>query len=604
MKKLFRLYSISLLRKTAIRYRLMTSLVLLSLLPLLISGVISYRESSRAIETNTHLFASEIVKQVAKNVQLQMARIESGSEGLVLSQRVQQALLRYDSTLSSEAAPARAELTRILLDGYGSFDYFNQKYFLGSDGQITDAQVFPQLGEAVEKLVRQAPPNLKGNPFWTTLASTGDQLQIVMLREIFSKANGQSVGSLFLAMRPSHFSYIFDNVDLGANSQIWVVDSSTGQILIRPQAPTPQYGSSVIAPALLAALRQSSAAPGGAHSIAFDLPGPKRQPGQSGEPVLASYAAIADTDWYVVSIIPTANLVGEARSVRRQMVLIGLICFACSIALAYLISRSIVSPLGKLIATMQQAEAGNYAVRIAHDGNDELTVLSGQFNEMAGRIGHAYEQLEVRVRERTQALEQANCQLAALSLTDSLTGIANRRRFDDVLVSEINRAARSRQPLALMMIDVDFFKSYNDYYGHQEGDICLRQVAQLLQSWVRRPGDLVARYGGEEFVLLAADSDVGPALDLAENIRQAVETLALPHLKSPLAHCRVTISIGVVVTVPDDRQSPASLIRMADQAMYRAKNTGRNQVALYGAEGLIERGSAPGAWAIADNPPR
>lgn len=604
MKKLFRLFSISLLRKTAIRYRLMTSLVLLSLLPLLISGVISYRESSQAIETNTRLFATEIVKQVAKNVQLQMARIESGSEGLVLSQRVQQALLRYNSRQPYEAAPARAELTRILLDGYGSFDYFNQKYFLGSDGHITDAQVFPQLGDAVEKLVKQAPPDLKGRPFWTTLASPGGPPNIVMLRAIFSKANGHLTGSLFLAMRSAHFSGVFDNVDLGANSQIWIVDASSGQILIRPPESMLRRGSSVIAPTLLRALRQSAVPVGGAASVVVDMPGSALRAGQSGQAVLAGYTPITGTGWYVVSVIPYANVVGEARSVRTQMILIGLICFACSIALAYVISRSILSPLSKLIATMQLAQAGNYAVRVAHDGNDELTVLSHQFNEMAGRIEHTYEQLEVRVAERTQALEQANRQLAALSLTDSLTGIANRRRFDDVLVNEIHRAARSLQPLALMMIDVDFFKSYNDYYGHQDGDVCLRQVAQLLQSYVRRAGDMVARYGGEEFVLLAADSDVGPTLDLAEDIRQGVEALALPHLKTPLSSGCVTISVGVVVIVPDDRQSMASFIRMADQAMYRAKNTGRNQVALYGAEGLIERGSAVCRVAIPDRPSR
>ena len=165
-------------------------------------------------------------------------------------------------------------------------------------------------------------------------------------------------------------------------------------------------------------------------------------------------------------------------------------------------------------------------------------------------------------------------------MTDALTGIPNRRRFDDVLASELNRAVRSGQPLALMMLDVDFFKNYNDHYGHQDGDACLRKVARLLHSHARRASDLVARYGGEEFVMLAADTDADSALGLAETVREALEALGLPHVKSPLG-C-VTTSIGVVVLVPDEAQTPEMFLRMADKAMYRAKEQGRNRVVLAG----------------------
>ena len=582
MKKILALFSVGLLRKTAIRYRLITSLILLSLLPLLISGTISYGESSRAIQKNTRLLSTEVVKQVARNVQLQMAQIERSSETLVLSQRVQTALARYDRPEVAEKSPARAELTRILLETYGSFDYFNQKYFLGTDGRITDSQVFPQLGESAEHLISLASPQFKGRPYWATLVRPGGQRSLVMLREIFFKSNGRPAGSLFLGLRAAHFSGIFDNVDLGANSTLFIVDADSGAILVKSSDQFSFSTQPSAAPALLADIKGARRQNASSGFVTYENPLPTPGRDDDSDKVVAAYSPIPNTSWYVVGTIPYTNLVVEAQSVRNKIILIGWICFVCSIGLAFLISQSISIPLEKLIGIMKQAQGGNYAIRMTHEGNDELTVLSRQFNEMTRRIDQEHEQLEVRVSERTHALEQANRQLAALSLTDSLTGISNRRRFDEVLSTELLRAARGKQALALMMIDVDFFKSYNDHYGHHEGDVCLRRVADVLQTHACRAGELVARYGGEEFVLLMADTDLAGATALAENIRRSIEALRLPHAQSPLAAGCVTISVGVVVLIPDDKQSPASFIRIADQSMYQAKKSGRNQVAVHG----------------------
>ncbi|HEU4373748.1 MAG TPA: GGDEF domain-containing protein, partial [Telluria sp.] len=140
----------------------------------------------------------------------------------------------------------------------------------------------------------------------------------------------------------------------------------------------------------------------------------------------------------------------------------------------------------------------------------------------------------------------------------------------------LQRAARAQAPLALLMLDVDFFKNYNDFYGHQEGDACLRRIAGLLQSHARRASDLAARYGGEEFAMIAADTDIDSALALAEAIRASFEGLQLAHARAPLGY--LSASIGVVSMVPDGSTTAEQLLRMADQAMYRAKQLGRNQV--------------------------
>lgn len=186
--------------------------------------------------------------------------------------------------------------------------------------------------------------------------------------------------------------------------------------------------------------------------------------------------------------------------------------------------------------------------------------------------------LEDKVRERTQKLEESNSKLGTLSATDGLTGIANRRRFDEFLASEWGHAQRSGQPLALALLDVDLFKKYNDHYGHQAGDDCLRTIAQVLTANVRRAGDLVARYGGEEFALVAVAADESSALAMSQNICRTLQDLGHLHEQSPFGV--ITASIGVAVLASGESETQETLIRKADQALYQAKKRGRNQAVL------------------------
>lgn len=167
--------------------------------------------------------------------------------------------------------------------------------------------------------------------------------------------------------------------------------------------------------------------------------------------------------------------------------------------------------------------------------------------------------------------------LEKLSSTDGLTGIPNRRQFDETLVREWRRATRNHMPISLLLCDIDFFKLYNDHYGHLSGDECLRQLAVVLAASTRRPADLAARYGGEEFVCLLPETDTPGALLAAEQLQKRVEKLNLPHARSSVAP-RVTLSIGVATVVPQTDQHPSELIRHADEQMYKAKKNGRNQV--------------------------
>ncbi len=186
--------------------------------------------------------------------------------------------------------------------------------------------------------------------------------------------------------------------------------------------------------------------------------------------------------------------------------------------------------------------------------------------------------LEQRVQERTRQLSEANRQLEQLSVTDGLTQLANRRRFDEYLQAEWQRASRLQQPLGLMMLDVDWFKNYNDCYGHLQGDEALRQVGQLLRLGARRTTDLAARYGGEEFALVVPLADAHYLKQQADMLRMAFASLNIAHQTSPLG--RLTVSIGIAVLVPQPHETSIVLIEKADQALYQAKNNGRNQVVI------------------------
>jgi len=187
----------------------------------------------------------------------------------------------------------------------------------------------------------------------------------------------------------------------------------------------------------------------------------------------------------------------------------------------------------------------------------------------------------VRARVRTHlTLKQQSDQLRRLAFIDGLTGLHNRRALDERLARELRHAARTVQPLALALIDVDFFKPYNDHYGHQAGDDALRAVAQALAQAMLRPVDLAARYGGEEFVCLLPETGAPGALAVAERLRAAVQALALPHAHSGAAAV-LTVSIGLAVWPAQlGRPVPAAeaLIQAADAALYEAKHGGRNRV--------------------------
>jgi len=227
-----------------------------------------------------------------------------------------------------------------------------------------------------------------------------------------------------------------------------------------------------------------------------------------------------------------------------------------------------------IVVLSSKEEAKTKAEAFHNGANDYLVKLPDQI-EMLARL-HYHAKTHAVLLERNAALKE----LQRISATDGLTGLYNRRHFDEALANELKRARREQTPLSLVMMDVDHFKQFNDNYGHQAGDDCLIQVARALQSSINRPADVVARYGGEEFIAILPDTDREGVFKVAERIRQAIINLNIPHEHSSVADV-VTVSLGVALSTPasDAKELQAeSLVKLADQGLYEAKEAGRNRI--------------------------
>lgn len=297
---------------------------------------------------------------------------------------------------------------------------------------------------------------------------------------------------------------------------------------------------------------------------------------------IAAVGRIPSTPWVLAVHYPKVLMRPAILANLSIVVAVGLLTLLVEIfILRSILQKQVAEPLMRLMRATRIIGIAGAVISdegLPTESKDEIGELARDFFHMAKRIKSSQEDLEQKVRERTLELERANRALLSISLTDNLTGLANRRRFDDALVDEMVRVQRSGTKLMLAMIDVDWFKRYNDRYGHQAGDACLRSVAAILSASVRRPSDLVARYGGEEFAIVAEVEHESQAVGIGRALCAAVEQACIVHADSPLG--RVTLSAGIAVVSAGAAMNPERLLHEADHALYRAKRAGRNRSVL------------------------
>ncbi|MGA7817931.1 bifunctional diguanylate cyclase/phosphodiesterase, partial [Caballeronia sp.] len=698
LRSAFEYLSLDLLRRVEIRYRLITAFILLSLLPILISGYISYVESTAAIKDKAEIFSKEMVKQVSRNVLLRMEQIETESSFLVLSDGVQGALTRVTNGSAKEQSEARQEMTRLLLAHYGSIDFINQKYLLDKNNRIMDTQAFAQLTRGVTRLVKQA-PDLNGRPYWGSYDNGVGQQNLGMVRAIISKSNNRQIGKLVLIVRPEYFSTIFNDVASGSGTQIYVLDSRSNKLIIRAD-DTSTNPDETPEPRLIEEIAHNEHGEQGGF-VTFES--------KRGGRYMAAYTRIPRTTWFVISTIPEKKLTAQVQVVRNQIVLVGISGFLLSIFLAYFISHSISAPLKDLVRKMH--DTGNDAGAQADPSAEALTDADGQ--DELGRLAQRFERMREAIEQKIQKINEINASLeqtviertaelvtrehesrtlienspdtitrynrdlqriyanpAFLALAgrslgegvgkrpseipggpnaliyekkisetissgkstqfelkwlskdgqeqcthirltpeidrsgkvssvlgvgrdltdrmafeatiwkqanfDALTDLPNRQMFHERLDHEARMSRRSGRPMALMLIDLDRFKEVNDSLGHDRGDILLIEAARRITSCVRE-SDTVARLGGDEFtVILPNRDDIRSIERMAKKI---IDKLAEP-FKLGADEAFISASVGVTL-YPNDASELDILFKNADQAMYAAKNAGRNRFSYF-----------------------
>ncbi|NOY12767.1 MAG: diguanylate cyclase [Deltaproteobacteria bacterium] len=241
----------------------------------------------------------------------------------------------------------------------------------------------------------------------------------------------------------------------------------------------------------------------------------------------------------------------------------------CSSLLSYAICNQHICP----IKTIKDQQTHEFDVQLADRKTRDKHYLltTAPLVTLDGTPGIVAQFKDITSRKKAEKV------LEKMARVDGLTQISNRRCFDEIIEKEWQRLQRTEKPLALLLGDIDYFKKYNDHYGHQAGDDCLRQVAQALATTAMRPPDLVARYGGEEFVLLLPEVDLSGAMHVAKRALNAIAQKNIAHEKSDVSSL-VSLSIGAATLVPSQQATPATLIAMADDALYQAKEAGRNRV--------------------------
>ncbi|SDR49503.1 bifunctional diguanylate cyclase/phosphodiesterase [Paraburkholderia tuberum] len=461
LRSAFAYFSLDLLRRVEIRYRLITAFILLSLIPILVSSYISYVESTAEFKHKAEIFSKEVVKQVSKNISLRMEQIETESSLLVLSDQVQDALTRVAHGNEKEQSEARQDLTRLLLEHYGAVDFINQKYLLDKDNRITDTQAFAQLTRSVVHLVQQA-PDRNGRPYWSSYDNGAGQQDLGMVRAIIDKSDNRQIGNLVLVIRPEYFSSIFNDVAVGSGTEIYVLDASSDKLIVRADGSSMSTDGKA-EPGLLE--RITNADPHGEPNGFVDFHG------KNGDRYLAAYTGIAGTKWFVVSTIPEKKLTAEAQSVRDQIILVGISGFLLSIFLANFISHSISVPLKDLVRRMD--DTGSDAGAEAEAWMDARSEIGAK--DELGRLAHRFERMSAAIGQKIQKINEINA---------SLEQTVIERTAELVAKEQESRTLIENSPDTITRYDRELRRTYAN------PAFCVSAARSLRESLGKRPSEI------------------------------------------------------------------------------------------------------------------
>jgi diguanylate cyclase (GGDEF)-like protein len=402
------------------------------------------------------------------------------------------------------------------------------------------------------------------------LAKSNNQ-PIMMSAYPVSAINGEVDAVVLASINLDWMSKLMGNLGGRPGISAVLVDSA-GTVMAAPEDQAGLIGRALDSVPLLSAVAEKAIAseqPQGSLSF-VTADGSKRT---------VDFARIADTELHLIVSIDEAKVTAAInRDIRTAYLQLGFVCLFVLLGALVAAEKLIIAPIDMITATAKRFGQGDWSARAARGRLPaEFIPLARALNAMAAQLG-----------QRERELVASNDRLTVIASIDMLSGLANRRGFQSRLDFEWTKAQQYGSELALLMIDVDHFKLYNDTYGHPEGDVCLARLGETLSGIAADTMGFAGRYGGEEFCLLLPNTAPIPAIEVGEMVRAAVHKLAMPHATS--SHQQVTVSVGVAAARPNDRMRPGDLIEAADAALYAAKHRGRDTVVEHG----VVRGSDAG----------
>jgi diguanylate cyclase (GGDEF)-like protein len=435
-------------------------------------------------------------------------------------------------------------------------------------------------------------PLQAGKPIWTDIYNWTDNPQVMVIGAglPLQGRQGGVAGVAGVDLFLSNISNFLSRLDISPGSRSFIVDRAG--LLVATSAAEPPFR---IQQGTAMRLRATASDDPVIQAVASQLAASPLKPAETarffalqhaGERHFAQATAWRDPhglDWMIVVTLPEADFTATIRANFHSTVLLSLLALLLALLLAFSIAHRVTRPVIRLHAAARAVAAGKLDTRVGGSGFREFNQLAAAFNAMTRQLQAAFERIELEqarlettVAQRTDELRRVNAELEVLSKQDGLTLIANRRSLDAHLHAEWLRARRHDDSLAVIVLDIDHFKEFNDQHGHAHGDSALVQVASLLQQTMRRPGDLAARYGGEEFVLILPGTGLEGALSVAADIQKGMSALGIAHQSSATGLLTASMGVAVMPAGGSDINSPEALLDAADRALYRAKEEGRN----------------------------
>ncbi len=538
------------------------------ILPLLLFTVMSLQSTSDAV-----------TKTIANGLEAKSVLVAHDINSFISERIIDARVLSQADVLESKDVPKTIQYLTEIVDAN---QWINDIDVLDISGNVQassgiqneNGQFVADLYPGSEKLHELLKTSKQGDVFVSEVQRLDTGFGLLFMTPITDDSNAIVIGALALEVNLDNISRIVTLFEKGiiGEKYVYIVDND-GRVLITADPEInvfDPYPDLSVQPTLLAAFANQ----GDVGNIIYV--------DHSGEEVMAGYADMDEfgvnqaLDWSIIAVAPLDEIAVEATKIQALLITLGLVIGAITMLIVFIYMSKLQSSLKSIAMIADSISQGDYSQSIEHSGQfGALGLLFNAFNNMAVKVKDSIDKLE----HHTEELKIVNKKLKNLSEIDPLTKIANRRSYENRLAHEIAWSKRNANPLSQLMIDIDYFKAYNDHYGHDSGDVTLRRVAESIDNSLLRETDFTARFGGEEFVVLLPDTNERNAYNIAERIRLGIKALGIEHKKSKVKSF-VTVSVGIA-SLSGESLNENDLLKNADTALYEAKHSGRNRCRIY-----------------------